>query len=134
MQILDPKPPGGLAWATTRWSIVSNLDEREDPHWDVSWAYLAEHYERPMTIYARRLLARAPGGAASAQDAPDVVQAFLTACIEKDWLSRADPQRGRFRAYVQVLLRRYVTRWLRRRLARKRQPGRRGSGVFRLPL
>ncbi len=121
----------GTMWAKTRWSIVSGLDQRDDPAWQAAWAFLSTSYERPMLIYAERLLARAPGGRVSAQDARDVVQEFLTTCIEKDWLPRADPRRGKFRAYVQILLRRYVTRWLRRRLAKKRRPA---EGISLLPL
>jgi RNA polymerase sigma factor (sigma-70 family) len=120
--ILSKTPPRSLGWAPTRWSILANLDDRKDPQWEASWNYLAQGYRKPMEVYARRLLARAPGGKASAQDAGDVVQDFLTTCIEADWLSRADPEQGRFRAYMQTLLRRYVRGWLRHRLAQKRRP------------
>jgi len=75
-----------------------------------------------MESYAWRLLARYPGGSASAQDAADVVKDFLSACLDKGWLARADREHGKFRAFIQVLLKRHVTGWVRHKLAQKRRP------------
>lgn len=121
-RILEPMPPRRQSWDNTRWSMIGRLDRRQEPAWQASWSYLLERYREPMERYARRVLARA-GGARAAEEAGDVVQDFLATCVEKGWLSRADPVRGRFRAYVQTLLRKYVYGYLRYRNAQKRSPG-----------
>ena len=48
----------------------------------------------------------------------------LSDCVAKNWLTRADPAQGRFRAYLQTLLRRHVGHVLRAERAIKRNPGR----------
>lgn len=131
MRILSKTPPPSRGWNATRWSMVTSLTDRADPRWQTSWTTLAEGYRRPLEAYTRRVLARGPGGSAAAQDAGDVVQDFLTTCVEKAWLSRADPEKGRFRAFIQTLLRRYITGLTRQRLAQKRSPG---DGRRLLPL
>ena len=72
-----------------------------------------------MERYAASVLARTRGRA-SAEEAAEVVQGFLAACLEKGWLERADPGRGSFRAFVRTLLRRYVYARLREGQARAR--------------
>lgn len=122
MGILEPKPSRSDSWITTHWSVISRLNEPEDPEWQTSWTYLVETYRGLMERYAYRLLSRIRGEKASREEAEDVVESFLGTCFEKDWLTRADPTQGRFRAYVQTLLRRYVYGHVRRETAQKRQP------------
>jgi DNA-directed RNA polymerase specialized sigma24 family protein len=76
-----------------------------------------------MERYVRRVLSRTTGRQASLEEAADIVQEFLGACVKGQWLSRADPTKGRFRAYLQTLLRRYTYRVLKRGAAQKRSPG-----------
>jgi hypothetical protein len=76
-----------------------------------------------MVTYVRRLVERFRGRAVSSEYAEDVVQAFLTDCVEKEWLGRADNTRGSFRVFVRVLLKRYTMHHLKAVLAKKRQPG-----------
>lgn len=131
MGILSSTPPPRDDWVGTRWSLVARLDGRDDPAWEMSWYSLVDAYRAPMERYARRVLSRRTGRPASMEEAADIVQEFLTTCVEKDWLSRADPLRGRFRAYLQVLLRRYVQRVVKHRNALRRSPGK-GRRVDRL--
>jgi len=76
-----------------------------------------------MVRYVRRVLSRSRGRPVSPEEAQDVVQSFLVACLEHQWLTRADPHAGRFRAYLQVLLRRHAYRVIRHATAKRRQPG-----------
>ena len=121
--ILGDTPPKRDIWAMTRWSVISRLDlEQDTTAREQSWTDLIEAYRAPMEIYVRRLLGRTRGRTPSADEVSDVVQAFLVECIEKDWLSRADPERGRFRAFIQTLLKRFVFHQMRHDMAQKRQP------------
>lgn len=119
MSILEETPPRRDDWIGTRWSLVARLDQRGTPAWESSWRDLVAAYQPAMERYVQRVLVRDAGRA----EASDIVQEFLAACAEKDWLSRADPARGRFRAYLQVLLRRYTYRVLKRAHAQRRAPG-----------
>lgn len=118
-------------WARTRWSVVISLDQPDDPRWEASWAYLVDAYRHVMERYVARALARAGRRGAVSDEAADVVQDFLSDCIAKGWLSRARPDRGRFRAFVQTLLRRYTYSYLRHSGAKKRTPP---DGTAVLPL
>jgi hypothetical protein len=44
----------------------------------------------------------------SADDAEEVTQAFLTEALQKDWLSRYDPAKARFRTFVRVCMDRFL--------------------------
>ena len=121
--VLDPRPRRRDPWRATRWSIIQRLSTVEDPAWESSWAYLVDTYRAPMEAHARRVLSRVRGRDATQEEAHEAVGAFLAACFEKDWLPRADPLRGRFRAYVQTLLRRFIYAQVRDASAKKRSPG-----------
>lgn len=131
MPLLDRQPPRPDGWPPTLWGVVATLDQREHPQWQDSWRALVAAYTAPMEAYARRVLSRRRGKAIDPGEAAEVVQDFLATCVEKGWLSRADPQRGRFRAYLQTLLARHVGRMLRHAAAQKRGPA---EGRAVLPL
>ncbi len=123
MGILDGARPPSAGWVVTRWTVIQGLARPASEDWDAAWAYLVRTYTEPMRRYVERLWTRAPRSVTVAHDPADVVQAFLAACVEKGWLSRADPLRGRFRSYLQVLLRRFAFGLIRQESARRRQPG-----------
>jgi RNA polymerase sigma-70 factor (ECF subfamily) len=75
---------------------------------------LAQSYAGPIEAYLRQALRR------SREDARDLAQDFFLWMIETDFLAKADPARGRFRAFIKVALRNYVTDEDRKRSARKR--------------
>jgi hypothetical protein len=132
--ILRDIDPRDLGWPATSWTVVSAL--RGAPptgggapartgrplRRDDAWESLLEVYRAPMERYVRSVLARRRGRPCSDEEAAEVVQSFVAQAFEKAWLSRADPGRGPFRAYVQVLLRRYAGGLLAHDAARKRRP------------
>ncbi len=61
--------------------------------------------------------------------ARDFVQSFMVRLLEKGWLRRADEHRGRFRAYIRMLLLRHVSAETARAGARKR-----GGGAEHVPF
>lgn len=62
-------------------------------------------------------------------EAEDAAQGFFAAALEKGWLERFDPARGRFRSYLLACLDGHVARGRRSAAARKR-----GGGVRFVPL
>ncbi len=103
---------------TTRWSLVLNAAE-EQPH---ALETLCRAYWKPLYSFARR-------DGKSPADAEDLVQGFLARMLEKHWLQRADKDRGRFRAFLQTMFKRYVCDQYDHTAAKKR-----GGGVKHVPL
>jgi len=64
---------------------------------------LAQRYWKPIYAFIRSQWAK------SAEDAKDLTQEFFVWMLESDFLSRADRTRGRFRSFVKVALRHFLT-------------------------
>jgi RNA polymerase sigma-70 factor (ECF subfamily) len=75
-------------------------------------------YRPPLCGYVRARWASSP------DEAEDLVQGFFANALEKGWLSRFEPERGRFRSYLLTCLERYVAK--ERRADRRLK---RGGGV-----
>lgn len=93
---------------------------RTDPRWQASWRHLFEVYGPAMERYVAAILRRTAGPAADPQDAPDVVAAYLVACLEKGWLEREAGEIRCFRAWLKVQLARFTRTWVRDRSAARR--------------
>jgi DNA-directed RNA polymerase specialized sigma24 family protein len=128
-----PAPPRAR-WGTmfdfsnTRWSQVrrlgsrSSLDVAEERAWEASWEHLVVKYRPAFLFTARDCLRRAGGSVATPDQAEDVVQGFMAACLDKGWLQRAAPEYGRFRAFAFTLVRRYTFKYVEAARAQKRAP------------
>lgn len=123
MKILNSTPPPIDNWHTTRWSVLADLEAQEPATWQRSWDELVRAYTPPMERYVRGLLRRLAPGSDAVADTEEVLQGFLAACVEKGWLGRATPEKGRFRAFLQALLKRHVLHFHRHRRAARRHPG-----------
>src|SRR5512144_1141108 len=89
-------PPWGevarsAVFTTTHWSVVLAAGRTDSPQAQNSLEKLCQTYWQPLYAYVRRR------GYAEA-DAQDLTQAFFAWLLERDWLERADQQRGRFRS------------------------------------
>jgi RNA polymerase sigma-70 factor (ECF subfamily) len=104
-------------FATTRWSLVAAAGNRTAPEAQEALATLCRIYWYPLYAYARRQLA-------SADDAQDLTQEFFVRLLEKDYLQAADPQRGRFRAFLLTAFQRFLANERDRARAQKRGGGR----------
>lgn len=131
MPLLGSTPPRQDLWTRTSWSTLATIAETAPREAEGAWNDLIARYRTPLLLQARRLLTRARGRPVPAEDAEDLVQAFWVACLDKDWLGRADPDKGRFRAFVQVLLKRFVRDRVEHEHAGVRHPGP-GRGVAQL--
>jgi RNA polymerase sigma-70 factor (ECF subfamily) len=83
---------------------------------------LCETYWYPLYAYARRR-------GASAEDARDLTQAFFTRLLAGDFLSRANPHRGRFRAFLLTAFKHFLANEHDYATARKRGGGIRPSSL-----
>ncbi|MGA3267456.1 MAG: sigma-70 family RNA polymerase sigma factor [Verrucomicrobiota bacterium] len=91
-------PPWGKAasqpvFATTHWSIVLQAGDDGAPQAGDALAKLCQIYWRPLYAYARRRGHSPP-------DAEDLTQGFFAWLLERNWLKRADQERGRFRSFL----------------------------------
>jgi RNA polymerase sigma-70 factor (ECF subfamily) len=94
-------PPANPRFATTRWSIVvaaggpTGADARE------ALETLCRTYWYPLYAYARRRNA-------DRHAAEDLVQGFFALLLERGSVAAADPQRGRFRAFLLTAFQRFA--------------------------
>lgn len=80
-----------------------------------AWRYFYEHYRGAVeALFRREGLAR--------NDAEDLAQEFFLATLNKEFLSRADPERGRFRSYLKTAARRFLGAQRRKEGRQKRRP------------
>ncbi len=85
---------------TTSWTIVFQAAGRDSSD-NQALGRLMERYWQPLYFFARRR-------GLSAADAEDATQAFLLELIEGNSLAAADPAKGRFRAYLLTLWKRFL--------------------------
>jgi DNA-directed RNA polymerase specialized sigma24 family protein len=127
MRILEPAMR--LRSIRTRRSLLPTPVDRADPQWERSWRHLLETYAPAMRRYVEALLRRSLGGSPGPEEAADVVQDFLASCLEHGWLSKEAGDIRCFRAYLQVVLKRFTWNHVERKKAAKRDPGRPMSDV-----
>jgi len=99
-------PPAGFP--TTQWWLLLEAIGADDPRRREALEQLVRAYEQPIKAFV------ASRRGVRADQVDDIVQDFLTLkWVEQEFLHRASPQRGRFRAYLVVSLGRHVLNWLR---------------------
>jgi len=88
-------------FVTTRWTVVLSAQDKDAPQSSEALESLCRIYWRPLYAYARRL-GHAPA------DAQDLTQEFFARLLEKQWLAAADREKGRFRTFLLVALKRFL--------------------------
>jgi DNA-directed RNA polymerase specialized sigma24 family protein len=92
---------GDGSFPETRWTLI--LASQSAPELRrQALAELLQTYWQPLYVYLRRK-GLAP------EEAADAVQGFAVRLLEKDFLSRLDPKRGRLRGYLKTALNHYVS-------------------------
>ena len=104
-------------FSTTHWSIVLAAGRKDSPCAAAALEQLCRAYWYPLYAYVRR---RGYGR----EDAQDGIQSFFARLLERDLLSRATPQRGRFRSFLLKALQHFLADEHDRAVARKRGAGR----------
>lgn len=86
---------------TTRWTIVLNASRSESPGTETALAELCRAYWLPLYTFVRR-------SGYKPEDAQDLTQGFFARLLEKEFLKNADPEKGRFRSFLLVALKRFL--------------------------
>jgi RNA polymerase sigma-70 factor (ECF subfamily) len=107
---------------TTRWSVVLAARRRDEPQAEQALATLCETYWYPLYAYARR-------HGLDAEQAKDETQAFFTRLLEKDTLRHVAPEKGRFRTFLLVSFKNFLSDSRARAAAKKR-----GGDTVTIPI
>jgi RNA polymerase sigma-70 factor (ECF subfamily) len=107
---------------STRWSLVRAAGERTGPRSRRALEELCQAYWPPVFAYVRSRARRT-------EEAQDLTQGFFTEFLGKKRYDRADPERGRFRAFLLASVKHYLANEQERAQAQKR-----GGGVSLLRL
>lgn len=100
---LNTSPSGdSRRFPSTAWSFLRELRETPDAkHGDAMNEFLARYW-KPVFYFLRVRGYPLP-------HAEDLTQEFFLRLFERDWMSRADQQRGRFRTFLLTLLTRFLS-------------------------
>jgi len=112
---------GDSRFPTTRWTLVVAAADPQRKEARSALVALCENYWYPLYAYLRRR-------GYPADQAQDLTQEFFMRVLEGRYLDRADPERGRFRAFILTSLKFFVADEADRQRAHKR-----GGGVL-VPL
>lgn len=113
---------GRANFPVTRWTLVAAACDSEGPDSRRALASLCESYWYPLYAFARRR-------GSSPDEARDHTQAFFAEFLEHKYFDVADPERGRFRAFLLSAFQHYLADAADRSRAQKR-----GGGVAPLPF
>ena len=113
---------GPGVFATTHWSVVLAAGHSSAPVAQEALEYLCRAYWYPLYVFVRR-----QGN--SPEDAQDLTQDFFSRLLDKNYLTKANPERGKFRSFLLRSLKNFlVNEW--KRAGRLK----RGGGVEFLAL
>ena len=108
---------GDPQFHTTHWSLVVAAAGEPGEASQMALADLCQAYWYPVYAFIRRR-------GHTAEDARDLAQEFFATLLEKGYLADADPDRGRFRAFLLTAVARFVSKQHERAAAQKRGGGR----------
>jgi RNA polymerase sigma factor (sigma-70 family) len=103
-------------FVTTHWSLVLAARNGDPTSARMALEKLCRAYWYPLYAFVRR-------SGQSPHDAEDSVQGFFAVCLEKNYLGAADKEKGRFRSFLLVALKRFLAKEHDKSQARKRGGG-----------
>jgi len=107
----------GTSFQTTRWSLILEAASGRDEAAREALGDLCAAYWAPVHEYVRHRGVRE-------DESRDVTQAYFAALIDKEFLRDLRPEAGRFRAFLCVSVRNFVSHWREVARAAKRGAGR----------
>jgi RNA polymerase sigma-70 factor (ECF subfamily) len=122
MSTQNPADDAPRSFMTTRWSEVLAASQRSSPVGEKALAELCERYWFPLYAFVRRRVG-------DEHQARDLTQEFFARLLEKNILAAAQPERGRFRAFLLTAARNFLVNEGEKARAEKR-----GGGRATLPL
>jgi RNA polymerase sigma-70 factor (ECF subfamily) len=111
-QRAEPRP----VFVTTHWSVVLSAQQHNSPQSAEALESLCRTYWYPLYAFVRRQ-------GYSSHDAQDLTQGFFARLLEKDYLKSVNQEKGRFRTYLIVALKRFLANESDRERALKRGGG-----------
>ena len=93
--------PHRPAFVTTHWSVVLTAAGTDTTRAHEALSCLCENYWYPLYAYVRRR-------GHSPEDAQDLTQEFFARLLEKHWLARADREKGKFRSFLLMAMKRFL--------------------------
>src|SRR5258706_2579904 len=114
---------GPIDFPSTCWSRFLGRSGQGDAKDSEPFELLAKRYWKPVYGYVRIRWAK------TNEDAKDLSQDFFVWMMESEFLSKAHPDRGRFRVFMKVALEHYLCNE-----EKKRRRQKRGGGLDILPL
>ncbi len=112
-QIRSSHHSGHGYFATTRWSVVVAAKGGESTQARGALEELCSAYWYPLYAFVRR-------SGKDRHDAEDLVQGFFAVCLEKNYLGEVDRNKGRFRSFLLIALKRFLANEWDKARARKR--------------
>jgi RNA polymerase sigma factor (sigma-70 family) len=104
---------GQTLFVTTRWSVVLKVQNKESPESKDALETLCQVYWYPVYALVR-------GSGYAPHDAQDLTQAFYARLLAKDYLRVVTPDKGRFRTFLRMALKRFLAQEWQRLHAQKR--------------
>ena len=121
----NPTPKSGVSggiFATTHWTVVLAAGRTDSKQADVALEELYRTYWYPLYAYVRR-------HGHSREDAEDLTQGFFARLLEKNYLEGVSSEKGKFRAFLLMALKRFMANEWDRANTQKR-----GGGMAPLSL
>ena len=109
-------------FATTRWTVIVSAGDEHSPQQADALSQLCQTYWYPLYAFARRQ-------GASPHDAEDLIQEFFARLLERNYLDRADPNKGKFRWFLLGALKHFLSNQRERERTAKR-----GGNQIHIPL
>ena len=119
---ITPGAPPQQLFVTTHWSVVLAAQDKSSPISAAALETLCRAYWYPLYAYVR-------GSGRSRHDAQDLTQEFFARLLAHDWLRVVLPEKGRFRTFLLVTMKRFLANEWHRGMAQKR-----GAGKLALSL
>lgn len=107
---------------TTPWSVVLAAANRTSPECDRALERLCGVYWYPLYAFIRRQ-------GHPHHEAEDFTQEFFSRLLEKDYLDGVGPEKGKFRSFLLVCIKRFLANEHDRATAKKRGGGRRHLSI-----
>ena len=104
---------GRPIFVTTHWSVVLSARQKDSPETAAALETLCRTYWYPLYAYVRRQGHSPP-------DAQDLTQGFFARLLQRDYLKAAAREKGRFRTFLIVALKRFMANEWDRARAQKR--------------
>jgi RNA polymerase sigma factor (sigma-70 family) len=98
-----PANSGRPVFVTTHWSVVLTAGDPASPHAATALEALCRAYWYPLYAFVRRRGHSPP-------DAQDFTQEFFARLLEHNWIAQADRHKGRFRSFLLMAMKRFLSK------------------------